>query len=96
MEKRDVYLESLKERLDEWNDRIDTLEVLGRLASQEVQRGVQEQLAHLRGKRDELQAKLKHIQTASEDAWEVVKEGVEKAQHELKIAFDEAKSRLTR
>jgi predicted trehalose synthase len=93
--KRDAYVERLKSQLDEWNASIDRLEETARVAKSEAQLEYRERLATLRAKRDNLREKIGEVQKASEDAWEILKDGVEKAQSELKSALDEAKQRVT-
>lgn len=94
-EKRDAYINSLKSHLDEWNAKIDRLEETAKVAKVEAETEYRDRIAKLRDKRDQLEAKLKDVQVAGEDAWEILKEGVEKAQVELKVAFDEVKARFS-
>ncbi|NIO33174.1 MAG: hypothetical protein GTN75_15465 [Gemmatimonadetes bacterium] len=89
-------MEMLKLQLDEWNDRIDTLQVLTKLARQEVQTEVNERMDHLRAKRDELQSKLKDLEETGQEVGTAVKQGIEKVHADLRETFDEVKSSLTR
>ncbi|MGD2152866.1 MAG: hypothetical protein PVG79_06325 [Gemmatimonadales bacterium] len=93
-EQRDAYVNKIKNRLDEWNARIDRLEEQAQDTKAEAEELVQERIGRLRAKRDELEAKFREVQAAGADAWEIVKDGVEKAEGELRAAFDDAKSRV--
>ncbi|MGD2218048.1 MAG: hypothetical protein PVJ64_14925 [Gemmatimonadales bacterium] len=91
----DVYVERLKLKLEEWNDRIDMLQVLTKLARQEVQTKVEERMDHLRTKRDELESKVKEIEETGEEVGTSVKQGIEKVHSDMRETFDEVKSSLT-
>lgn len=93
--KRAAYVAALQVQLREWDDRIDALSTLAKLASLEVQSDLQARMVHVLKKRDELRDKAQELEVTSKDAWEVVKESVEEAHSELRAAFDEAKSCLT-
>jgi len=94
-EKRDAYVERLKNQLDEWNLEIDRLEQTANVVKYEAETEARDRIARLRGKRDEFESKLKEVRAAGEDAWEILKDGVERAQTELKQAFDDAKTHVT-
>jgi uncharacterized coiled-coil DUF342 family protein len=94
MPSRDAYVEMLKLKLDEWNDRIDMLQVLMRLAKQEVRNEVEDRMEHLRTKRDELQSKMKEIEETGEEAGTAVRQGVDRVHADLRQTFDEVKSSL--
>jgi len=87
-EKRDVYVSKLKNQLDEWNATIDRMEEAAKVAKLDAEVEYRNRLAKLRARRDELRQKISEIQEASEEAW------AEKAQQELKIAFDDARQRF--
>ncbi len=89
-----AYVHTLKVQLREWDERIDMLSTLAKLAKLEAQSDLQARLARVHNKRDKLRAKVEELQVASEDAWQVVKENVEEAHSELRAAFDEAKACL--
>jgi len=91
-EKRDEYVDKLKRQLDEWNAAIDKLEQRAGELKTEARERYQARLAALRAKRQEIQLKLKDIQTAGESAWDAIKASVEVARTEFKRAYEEAES----
>lgn len=93
-EKRDAYVSKLKSQLDEWNATIDRMEEAAKVAKLDAELEYRNRLAKLRTRRDELRDKISELQDAGEDAWQTLKDGAEKAQHELKMAFDDAKQRF--
>jgi uncharacterized coiled-coil DUF342 family protein len=96
MPSRDAYVEMLKLKLDEWNNRIETLQVLMKLAKQEARDEAKEHVGRLRTKRDELRSKIKDYQEAGEEAKTAVKLGIEKVHADMQDTLDEVKSSLTR
>jgi uncharacterized coiled-coil DUF342 family protein len=85
----------LKLKLDEWNDRIDMLQVLTKLARHETQDKVAKRMDRLRTKRDELESKLREIEESGEEVGASVKQGIEKVRADMRETFDQVKSSLT-
>lgn len=94
MSNREMYVDVLKSRLNEWNDRIDMLRVLVGLARQETRDEVKERMDHLRTKRDEFASKVKDFEETGEEANKAVKQGMERITADLRETFDEVKSTL--
>ncbi len=91
---RGAYVEALKVQLREWDDQIDMLSTLARLANLEVQTDLQARIDRVVNKRDELRDKAQELELAGEDTWEVVKDSVEEAHRELRAEFEETKACL--
>lgn len=94
MENKKSYLQRLAEQLQEWDTEIDELKLKAHLAKADAKDELQKQLEELRVKRETAQSKLKLLQESSDDAWDDVKEGVEKSWKELKGAFASAISKF--
>jgi uncharacterized coiled-coil DUF342 family protein len=92
---RAAYVEALKVQLREWDDRIDMLATLARLADLDVQSDLQARMVRVLNKRDELRDKVQQLEVTSEDAWEAVKDSVDETHSELRATFDETKACLT-
>lgn len=90
MENKKSYLQRLAEQLQEWDTEIDELKVKAHLAKADAKDELQKQLEELRVKKETAQSKLKLLQESSDDAWDDVKDGVEKSWKELKGAFASA------
>lgn len=84
-------METLRIHLREWDDQIDALWKLAKLARLETQTEFHAQMVQVLNKRDALQEKAEELQGASQDAWEVVRENVEGAHSELRAAYDDGK-----
>jgi hypothetical protein len=69
MTTRDEYVAAIKQRLDEWNAEMDTLEAKAAQAKEDDKARYQELLATLRAKRQEGEQQLAAIKAATEDSW---------------------------
>jgi chromosome segregation ATPase len=94
MKDRDIYVAKLKAKLDEWNAGIDKYEAQVREAQADAKIRYERQLAELKDKRDEAEAKLRALQLASTDAWETLRQGAEAAWHDMAQAFSKAAERF--
>jgi len=90
MERKDAYSKKVQAQLDEWDAEIDKLKARARLAEADAQLEIQKQLETLGRKRKEAGDKLAELRTASDDAWEEIKEGLESAKDSLGNALKSA------
>ena len=95
-EKRDAYVQKLKSKLDEWNADIGKLEAKADKAEAEAKIEYHKQIADLRSRRKEVEAKIRELQAAGEGAWEDLKQGLENSWEILKTSFKKAKSEFER
>lgn len=89
-----AYIEALKVQLREWDDQIDMLSTLAKLANLEVQTEFQARMTRVLKKRDELRDKAQELEVTGEDTWAVVKDTVEQVHRELRAEYDETKACL--
>jgi chromosome segregation ATPase len=92
MTTRHEYIEKLKDKLDEWDSDIDTLEEKAQHAKADLKFEYEDQLTALRRKRDDAKLKLAELMDASEDAWDDLKQGADEAWDSLKAAIEKALS----
>ena len=96
MENKDSYSKKMKEMFDDlnykWSIERDKLEAKAQHAKVEVKNKYEDQLKTLQEKREKMGQKLDQIDTASEDAWKDIKEGVDSAWHSLNEAIKKARS----
>ncbi len=78
MSNRQRYIDQLKAKLDEWNADIDQMEVQANLAKADIKDDVQEKIAELKVKRQEMRDHLDHLANAGDDAWEDIKAGADR------------------
>ncbi|MFO7542625.1 MAG: hypothetical protein R6W97_07450 [Thiobacillus sp.] len=91
---KDLYLQKLHDQLNEWKADIDKLKAKSSQASADAQIAMKGQIETLEGKMEEGKAKLSELSSASGEAWDVMKQGVESAWGALKSAFGEAASKF--
>ncbi len=90
--KKEEYIDRMTKDLKEWSATIDEFEAdATRLAV-----GLQEEFARtvhdLKEKRDLLTGRLQELEGSAGDVWTALQSDVEKAKHELRDAFDEARA----
>ncbi|MGY6587967.1 MAG: sll1863 family stress response protein [Wenzhouxiangella sp.] len=71
--RREQFIESLKGRLDDLNSEMEKLEKKAEDASGKVEQRLEEQLADMREKRDQMRNKLAEVRAASEAQFERLK-----------------------
>jgi hypothetical protein len=94
MTQKDVYVQNLHAKLDEWNAEIDKLKTKVDAAEAEKRAEYQRQFEDLQHKRYVVENKIEKFRGAGEDAWEDLKSGVESAWSSLESAVNSAKSRF--
>ncbi|MDZ7762427.1 MAG: hypothetical protein U5L00_19535 [Desulfovermiculus sp.] len=92
MRTREEYIQDLKERLDELNNKIDELQLQGKLAEMESKQEYEQHVQKFTAKRDEILDRLQKMRNSSDEAWEDLRKGVDQAWSHLKEAFDQARS----
>lgn len=96
METKDSYTKKMKAKFDDlnytWNVERNKLEAKAQHAKVEVKKKFEEQLKTLQEKREKMSQKLDQVDTASEDAWKDIKEGVDNAWKSLNEAIKKARS----
>lgn len=94
MSERDVYAQKLKAKLDEWNGELNKLSAKASSAEADAKLKYQEVIDDLKKQRDEAQEQLDKLQSASEDAWQDMKEDLESAWGQIGKAFNDAVDRF--
>ena len=92
---RDVYVEKMKAKLDEWNAEIDKLEAKARQAKADARVGYREQVDALKKKKATLSERVDDLRQSGEGAWKDIKTGIELAADSLSEALRSAQSRFT-
>ena len=94
MSKRDAYVKRMQAQLDEWNAEIDRLEARAKKADAQTKAEYEKRLEEVRAKRDDARARMAEFKKAGEDAFEELRDGVEKSWAELKKSLTRAKDRM--
>jgi len=94
MTKRDEYVDTLKHKLDDWNEDIDKLEAKADHVKDDMKKKYADEMDFVRHQRDNVKDKTMELIESSEEAWEELKTGVEAAWHKLTEAIDRAHSKF--
>lgn len=94
MDTLEAYREKLEEQLKEWKAKIEILEKKAAEATGETKTELMRAIGELRLKKEVVKEKWIELQKESSAAWDIMKEGVEKAASEFKSALDKAVSRF--
>jgi hypothetical protein len=92
MTTRDEYVAATKQRLDEWNAEMDSLEAKAAQAKEADKARYQELLATLHLKRQEGEKQLAAIKVATEDSWAELKADADKVWEAFKDSVNQFKS----
>lgn len=88
---REMVVEKLKAKLDQWNAELDKLEARTRESRAEVKAHHEENMQELKRLRDNAKEKLKALQEESGGAWDELKKGAEDAWDRFSEAVDKAR-----
>jgi hypothetical protein len=94
MSDKELYLQKMRAHLDEWKADVDILKAKASRTSADAQLKMNKQIEMLESKIEEGKTKLSELSSASEDAWESLKEGVESAWDSLRSAVSDAAAKF--
>jgi DNA repair ATPase RecN len=94
MSDRDVYVEKVKAKIDEWNADLAKLEAKSREAAADMQLKYEQQIRDLCEQRNEVEERLRELQRASDESWKRMREGMETAWDDMAKAFRDATDRF--
>lgn len=95
MTSRDEFVDSLKGRIDDWNNQISELEGKMKSATAEAEAQYAEQIATASKYRAEAQAKLAETLKTSHDAWDQYRASTEAALEDISEGFRKAWARFS-
>jgi len=90
MMNREQTVNNLKSKLDYWNSELDALEKKAEAFEDERRKAAKQTLEELRKQRDEARKAFEKLQSASDDAFEDVRAGTQKAWDAMTQSFDRA------
>jgi len=94
MSTKEAYEKKLQAQLDEWGAEIDKLKAKADSAEADAQLEYQRKVDELRSMRESASAKLAELKAAGEDAWEEMKDGIDRAWNSLDTALKSAVSKF--
>jgi hypothetical protein len=94
MHKKDVYIQKLHAKIDEWNADIDKLAAKANQLEADSKIELQKQIENVKRKRNEIKRKIAESSNAGEDAWKDLKAGIDLAYEAMNEAVKSAASRF--
>ncbi len=94
MSEKDLYRQKKQAQLDEWKADLDKLKAKAEGVSADTKLKMKEQIETIKSEIKKAETKLNELAGAGEDAWGLIKEGVESAWGSLKTAFNDATSKF--
>jgi hypothetical protein len=94
MSLKDAYQEKLEAQIEEQRARLELLKAKAQRAAADVKIMAYEEIGDVDAKLDALKGKLKELSSASGDAWQDMKSGVEKAWTDLTRSCEKAARRF--
>jgi uncharacterized protein YgiM (DUF1202 family) len=91
---RDQYVESLKNKLDEWNEQIGKTEALMSNASGEAKVRFEKQVAEMKVQTADAHGRMQELTQSSAKEWESQRKNFEQAWGDIAAGFGRAWSRF--
>jgi hypothetical protein len=88
MDKREAYRELAKAQIKEWEAKIDLLKARGEKATAGARIDMMNAVEKLQVEKNALQKRIGEMMDAGGDAWEKLKDGIEKGMEEMKKSID--------
>ncbi|AJD47979.1 hypothetical protein S7S_07815 [Isoalcanivorax pacificus W11-5] len=77
MATRQEYIDKLKNKLNEWDDDIDKLEIKARQANEDLRHQWESRRLELQEKRQDLSNRLDKLRHSADDTWTDMKKGID-------------------
>jgi chromosome segregation ATPase len=94
MSERQMHVDTMKTKIDEWSNDIDEIEKKSKNASSDLNEEYQNQIGGLKTQRDDALIKLEEIQNTTDSTWEDVKQEAVDTWDAISRAFSSAKEKL--
>lgn len=94
MNEKELYQQKKQAQMDQWSADVKKLKAKASEASADAQIELNKEIKTLEGKIKEGKTRLAELSSASEDAWNSIKDGMDAAWDSMKSAFNEAASKF--
>jgi DNA polymerase III delta prime subunit len=93
-EQKELYQKKIQEKMTEYSQKLVDLETKLVMLNEQAKAEMAEEMEDLKRKKGAMGEKIRELQTASGEAYEDLKEGLESAMVEMDEAYDQALSRF--
>lgn len=73
MTSRQEYIDKLKDKLTEWDNEIDKMEIKARQANEDLRHQWEKRKLDLKEKRQDLSSRLEKVRNSADDTWDDLK-----------------------
>jgi len=93
-EQKEIYTQQVLDRLAQYNQKLIQMDRKLAMLNEQAKAGLAVELDNFSRKKEEVAVKVRHLQAASGEAYEDLKEGMNKAIEDMDKAYDQAMSRF--
>ena len=93
METKEAYRQKIESQLKEWGENIEELKQKAAKVAGDLKADHETEIKTLIDKKNDMQKQLKEFMSTSDDAWKIMRKGMEKAATDLKKAFNLARKK---
>ena len=93
METKEAYRQKIEAQLKEWGETIDELKKKAAKAADDLKADHETEIKTLIDKKNDMQKQLKEFMATSDDAWKIMRKGLEKAATDIHKAFKQARNK---
>jgi hypothetical protein len=88
------FLKQMSDQILDWDRQIEELKMEAVKTKENVRQEYEAQIKELSAEQDKLKEKLRELNSAGDEAWEILKKGTEKAAVDLKATIKDAFSKF--
>ncbi len=94
MAKRDIAQGEMEKKLQDWGAKLDEMKAKADQSGADTKAQLEGKIEALTVKRDAMQQQLADLKGSSDEAWQIMKTGLQAAWNDLSDAFEEASTKF--
>ncbi|MBA3979249.1 MAG: hypothetical protein C0462_01475 [Alcanivorax sp.] len=94
MTSRQEYIDKLKDKLTEWDNEIDKMEIKARQANEDLRHQWEKRKLDLKEKRQDLSSRLEKVRNSADDTWDDLKRQMDATWDSVSEGIRDMKSKL--
>ena len=94
MASRQEYIDKLKDKLTEWDNEIDKLEIKARQANEDLRHQWEKRKLDLQEKRQDLNTRLDKLRNSADDTWDDLKKNIDETWDSVSQGIRDMKDKL--
>ncbi|MBU2492620.1 MAG: hypothetical protein KJ571_08355 [Bacteroidetes bacterium] len=94
MDDRKIYIDKLASQLKTWDDDIKKFETKAKNSASNVRSQIESKISEMRIKKTKFEKQFNELKNSGVDAWKEIKNGIEKAENNMKDSVINAKEKF--